>query len=260
MRENLNWLWLMKQATIICLLGLLVTACGVRETQPTRLQTWPLRFLWAWERPEQLDFLDPRTTGVAYLAQTIALTEDKTIVRPRLQPLSVPPQTVIVAVTRIESDRRAPPVLSDAQRAATVTAIVKTLERPNIAGVQIDFDATLTERAFYRALLQDVRRALPSNVALSMTALASWCIGDDWLTGLPVDEAVPMLFRMGVEQSNVRSYLQSGQDFRAALCRTSYGVATDEPINNLPRNRRYYIFHPQSWTPEAAQRALAAVQ
>ena len=32
---------------------------------------------------------------------------------------------------------------------------------------------------------------------LTITALASWCDGDDWIDGLPVADASPMLFRMG---------------------------------------------------------------
>ena len=63
--------------------------------------------------------------------------------------------------------------------------------------IQIDFDAADSERDVYRRLLARVRAVLPRTVPLSMTALASWCVGDTWLDGLPVDEAVPMLFRMG---------------------------------------------------------------
>ena len=42
-----------------------------------------------------------------------------------------------------------------------------------------------------------VRRRLPRDLPLSMTALASWCAGDTWIEALPVDEAVPMLSRWG---------------------------------------------------------------
>jgi hypothetical protein len=43
------------------------------------------------------------------------------------------------------------------------------------------------------------------------TALASWCEADGWISGLPVAEAVPMLFRMGPDH-----YFPGG-DFRSAL-------------------------------------------
>jgi len=84
-----------------------------------------------------------------------------------------------------------------------------------------------------------------------MTALASWCIHDDWIRELPVEEAVPMLFRMGAEDREVRRYLQSGNDFRVESCRNSLGVSTDEPWPKLPSGRRLYVFHPVSWDENA---------
>ena len=37
------------------------------------LPGFPYVFLWAWERPENLEFLDPHATGVAFLARTVCL-------------------------------------------------------------------------------------------------------------------------------------------------------------------------------------------
>src|SRR6185436_16086459 len=109
--------------------------------------------------------------------------------------------------------------------------------------IQIDFDALVTERDFYRALLQDLRAKLPANVSLSMTALASFCIGDRWLDDLPVDEAVPMIFRMGADDKRIKSFLIDGNDFPEPLCQTSYGIALDEPIAmRLAEKRRLYVF------------------
>ena len=34
---------------------------------------FPHVFLWAWERPENLEFLDPHIAGVAFLARTVCL-------------------------------------------------------------------------------------------------------------------------------------------------------------------------------------------
>ena len=87
---------------------------------------------------------------------------------------------------------------------AIASLIVRTITLPRVRGVQIDFDATLSERDAYRALIHDVRKRLGPATPLSITALASWCIGDDWLNGLPVDEAIPMLFRMGPVNANWR--------------------------------------------------------
>jgi hypothetical protein len=220
--------------------------------QPSRTARWPQRFLWAWERPEKLGFIDAKTTGVAYLAQTILLKGDKTLARPRLQPLEAPPGATLLAVTRIEADRDEPPALSAAQRSEVVAALLKSANKTGLAGVQIDFDATSSQREFYRALLIEVRQKLPPELALTMTALASWCAGDNWLAGLPVDEAVPMLFRLGVERENFRNV----KDFAAPLCRSSYGVSLDEPLPDLDKTRRIYYFNPQSWTPEKVSQVL----
>src|SRR6185295_2701738 len=55
---------------------------------PSRLSELPATILWAWERPEKLDFIDPQKTGVAFLAKTIYLRGDRVVSRPRLQPLT----------------------------------------------------------------------------------------------------------------------------------------------------------------------------
>jgi hypothetical protein len=222
------------------------------------MSEFPRIILWAWERPEDLRFINPAETGVAFLARTVYLRSDKAIVRPRFQPLSVAPGTKLVAVARIESNRSAR--LSPAQRAQTVTAIAELARNEKVAAIQIDFDARSSEREFYRDLLADLRRVLPPAVKLSITALASWCMGDNWLTELPIDEAVPMLFRMGVDRSNVTARLEAGVDFSAARARHSLGLSTDEPLTTLPAGRRVYIFNPRSWTEQSAQKIVEEVR
>ncbi|HSP62547.1 MAG TPA: hypothetical protein VLQ90_06170, partial [Pyrinomonadaceae bacterium] len=62
--------------------------------------------LWAWERPVDLRFINPRETGVAFLARTIHLRANEVVIRPRLQPLDLPAGTRVIAVARVESDSR----------------------------------------------------------------------------------------------------------------------------------------------------------
>jgi hypothetical protein len=211
----------------------------------------PPVMLWAWERPEDLEFLDPRYFGVAFLAQTLALSGEEVIFNPRRQPLKVSPQTKLIAVTRIESQKttgkRA--ALSLVQRDRLLALILKTRELTNVSAIQIDFDAVTSEREFYRALLNDLRRQLPDDVPLSMTALASFCLGDRWLADLPVDEAVPMIFRMGTDDKPIRNLLSSGNDFKEPLCRKSYGIAIDDPVQmKIAEGRRVYVFNSHAWT------------
>lgn len=239
----------MRIAIIIILLPLLLATYSALG--PTPVESLPPVILWAWERPENLTFLDPEKTAVAFLAKTITLRDDKITVRPRLQPLQLARDTKVVAVVRIETDRAS---LSSTQLEQTAHEISSL---SGVSVVQIDFDATVSERNFYRQLLQRVRQKLSPTVGLSMTALASWCAGDDWISDLPVDEAVPMLFRMGIEQRQFQRRIESAQPFEASLCRHSAGVSTDEPVA-APAVNRLYIFNPQPWTKESFARAMEA--
>jgi hypothetical protein len=222
----------------------------------------PTTILWAWERPERLGFIDPEKVGIAFLAKTIYLRADRVISRPRLQPLTLPPGTRVIAVARIEaeysSDYSARPSLSSAQITETASTISELGSLPNVVMVQVDFDATTSERAFYRELLVQLRHKLPPSTPLSITALASWCKGDNWLEDLPVDEAVPMLFRMGIERKQFLSGLAAGESFTSRLCRSSAGVSTDEPLTLLPRVQRLYVFNPRVWSPDAFTKTMEA--
>jgi hypothetical protein len=216
--------------------------------------------LWAWERREDLRFIDPTRVGVAFLAGTVRLSGDAVEVRPRLPAIMVPQATTLLPVVRIETGRPARPTLSAAQRSQAVEAIATLAGPPMARRIQIDFDATRSERAFYSALLADLRRRLPREARLSITALASWCLGDDWIAALPIDEAVPMLFRMGSDDAVVRHLLAARADFRPPLCRQSVGVALDEPLPCSLRGRPTYVFAPHPWSPASYQAALALVE
>jgi uncharacterized protein DUF3142 len=222
-----------------------------------RLAALPPVILWAWERPEDLRSLAEKQFGVAFLAETVTLSGAEVRVRPRLQTLRVSPGTPLVACARIESEAKRPPTLSRDQLATATAAIARLGAWPGILAVQVDFDATTSERAFYAQLLGGLRRALPPTMPLSITALASWCASDPWIQDLPVDEAVPMLFRMGPDAEDIRLRLEEGRDFALDVCRESVGVSTDEPISNLPKRRRKYIFNATGWSNETLK-ALGA--
>lgn len=204
--------------------------------QPDPLPGLPRVFVWAWERPEDLRFLDPHTTGIAFLDRTVFLDRGTVSVRPRMQPMRFPPGAVLMAVVRVEP-RGLPLPAADAASAAIAEAAHGT----GIRALQVDFDAALSQRAYYRAVLTGLRHRLPTQMPLSMTALASWCESDNWIAGLPVAEAVPMLFRMGAGERAARS-------FRPSLCRSSVGVSSDEPLREPPSALRLYLFNPRAWS------------
>jgi hypothetical protein len=230
---------------------------AMSSSRPLRL---PRVMLWAWERHEDVRTIDPREVGIAYLAKTLFLRQGNVVPRPRLQPLQVPPATVLMPVVRIESDKLSPPTLDPGQRTRVVAEIVALGRVFTTPAMQIDFDATVSERAFYRAVLHDLRRALPDTTRISITALASWCLADNWLAGLPIDEAVPMLFRMGADRQRVLWHLQTGGDVRCLPTQQSLGLAADEPLPQVPSGKRLYIFSPRAWSPASVHSALEEVK
>ncbi len=192
---------------------------------------------WAWERREDLRFLG-RGHAVAFYAGIIALEGNRVLVEPRRNPLLLPDDTRRIAVIRIETHRAS---LDARQRDETLDAIARLFR--SAEELQIDFDATQSERAFYRTLLTRLRSRIDAR--LSITALASWCIDDRWMGDLPIDEAVPMLFRMG------RKRVAIGEEFREPRCRGSAGISVDEPLARRPRAHRVWIFNPEPWTESA---------
>lgn len=213
----------------------------------------PARMLWAWERPEDLRFLPP-TVGVAFLRATVDLRPTGVRVAPRRQPLRVREGAWLMAVVRVEARPRGLP-LTDEACARVVGTLVEAARSPGVRGVQIDFDASASQRVAYRALLVDARRALGAGTWLSMTALASWCEGDRWLDDAPlaVDEVVPMAFSMGVEGEAVRRALRDRGAFRAVACRASVGWAVGAPVLALRGVTRRYVFSPRPWTEAGAR-------
>jgi hypothetical protein len=222
----------------------------------------PQRVLWAWEEPEDLHTL-PTNVGVAYLAETYILTDHITVL-PRRQPLSPAPGAPLIAVVRIETR----PGFADtpalrlalAERLAYYGTIADTRAsaRGGVRALQIDFDATQSQQPFYRSVLALLRPQIPRTLPLSITALVTWCGPHSWLHSLPIDEAVPMEFRMGGPRaiafaSTTRRGYPIPYAITEPLCRTSLGLSTDEPwpasLATLNPSTRVYLFAPRPWRP-----------
>ena len=84
---------------------------------------FPRVTLWAWERREDLSFIDPHKVGVAYLAGTLYLIGDRVVMRPRSLPLTVPRDSSVIAVVRIETERMPAATMSPRQSADAARAI-----------------------------------------------------------------------------------------------------------------------------------------
>jgi hypothetical protein len=208
-----------------------------------RMAALPRLTLWAWEQREDLRGIDTRRVAVAYLDRTLAIGLNVHN-QERRDPVFLPAGVVRLPVVRIETERGA--VLDKVNRDAVVDALAESAREPGIAALQVDFDATRSQRVFYRSLLEELRAKMPAQVPLSITALASWCSSDRWMHGLPIDEAVPMMFRMEPDRRPGRSDLEEYR-IREPLCEGSAGISTTEPWPDDLAGKRIYVFSDNSW-------------
>jgi len=208
----------------------------------------PRTILWAWQQPEDLRFLNPRRVGVSWLIETLWLEGSHVRVMANLNPLQVPKSTWLMACVRIETDPTRPPTFSPAQLHTVLHELAAVARRPPMRGLQLDFDARQSQQRFYRRLLFRLRRQLPLNQPLSITALASWGLSDDWLHGVPVNEIVPMLFNMGPEGGQVRRLLARDGGFPDPRFNAAAGLELEAPPTRVPARARIYLFDSRGWS------------
>lgn len=238
---------------VICIgtLSLLFAAKFYQSPPPSphpALAILPKKIIWAWPRPEDLRFL-PGNVGVAYVATSVNIENNQAYVYPRMHPLLVNPNTRIIPVVHVDASWRKPPTLNDEQLEAIVKELMYAATLGNSNTVQLDFEVRRSQQNFLKMIVTKARQTLPETTALSMTALASWCAGDDWLSKMPADEIVPMAFRMAAGDVAIRQLLAKQGHFKPENCQTAIGTALDEPIVTLDNtNIRRYYFSPKSWT------------
>ena len=201
--------------------------------------------LWAWEREEALADV-PSTYRVAAVVGVIRLHGGGMTARGRRFPLALgadPAQPT--GVIHIEIDPAIPLRWTETLRAQVIEAALSYAA--GYRSVQIDMEVRQSQRGALLDVLRGVRAGLPADTTLSMTALASWCDTERWLATAPVDEIVPMLFRMGRQGGRLRAKLEAGGDFGDPRCRTALGISLDAPVA-FPPGRRVYVFNPRAWT------------
>jgi hypothetical protein len=233
----------------------ILAAASCRQAAPPPASTL---VLWAWERPEDLRFADGEAE-VAVQTGFVELAGDGLEARGRRFKLkaAAPPSTALV---HVQIDHERPLEWTPRLRARTSAAILHYATAIRAKRVQLDFEVRASERAVLLDVLADLRRELPGGTLLSMTALASWCDTEGWLERAPVDEIVPMLFRMTVGGEALRKRLAAGGDFRNPRCRAALGIATDTPVDRAPAGRRVYLFNPRSWTAADFEQARRGVE
>ncbi|MFP2912427.1 DUF3142 domain-containing protein [Pyxidicoccus sp. 3LFB2] len=235
----------------------LLLLCAPAACAPTTEP--PQVIVWAWERPENVRFLEGHQAGVAFLLATLELTDKGVFEHPRRQPLYLGPGMALKSTVRLEMHQGASLADFTPERlrglAERLTDLA--LSTSGVTALQLDFDARESEQEAYLTLLQETRRRLPPRMALSITALASWCAPGSWLERAPVDEVVPQLFRMGPDAATYRARFARGLPLP---CKGSVGLALDEWQPVPPGVSTLYLFNPRPWTPDAFAQALEGVK
>lgn len=225
----------------------------------SNLPAWAGLYLWAWDRAEDLRWVESGV-GIAYFAAQLDARERGLSVSWRRPPLHVRPDTPLLPVLHIEAFApRVPRILDEDAAEIWAQTLVDTVLRTGSRSFQIDFEARGSQKLFYASVLQRIRHQLPDHW-ISITALASWCSDEQWLTTLPVNEIVPMYFRMGpTERQLWRTRLLVPHKLPKS-CRAAAGMATDELADVQVAHGRgdhpalsgyhWYLFSPQPWKPD----------
>lgn len=218
--------------------------------------------IWAWDRFDDLSFLKDDTSVTSY-AGTFYLRDNRSIFDPRKKDLICPKDTERIPSFRIESVKKIDPDFED----SAITGICDTIKQylrihsECQKMVQIDFDARASERDLYKKLLVRLRQTLmstksTSDVKISITALASWCLKDKWMKNLDVDEIVIMLFSLGQDKEEILINLKDTNLDTGNKAPTAIGISANEPQTNealkilgiINHAHKVYIFQSLPWT------------
>lgn len=211
------------------------------------------RVAWLWDQAQLPAWSEQHA---ALLDRHILLSADT--IRTRAgRHLSLAAPTRVTPVLHVEVSTVHPPSNIEASRAAIVAAMLQAAAHSTSGRVQLDMEAKPSQRVFYRALVRDVRAALPPRIALSVTALGWWCRSPAWLDGLAADEVVPMFFRMGKDSAALRKVVEHTPQSLHPSCRGgSAGFSPQEPFPAQVTGRysRTYWFDYHAWRGGAASR------
>lgn len=189
---------------------------------------------------------------VALFAGEAKVDGDVFTFRRRAQPVQLRPGQLALAVVRVETHGNG---LANEIIPALADTIVERANAFGAPGLQLDFDARVSERESALTLLRALRDRWGTK-RLSMTGLVSWCTEPEpWVLRAPVDEVVPQLFRLGADAKAFRASANAGAMRR---CGDAIGVSTDEAFGRVPGATRVFVFHPGPWRPEFISEVEAA--
>lgn len=235
--------WAMALLAAIC--TSMIAGAAV-PSRPTRTIAW----LWdgatqpAWSADE-----------VAVVVGHYLLQGDQLKFRPRMHAPLLSAGTRITPVVHVELGLARPPTDLSRHKQVLVDAVVNAGRTSTSGRVQLDMEARPSQREFYLELVKDIRRVLPADTKLSVTALAWWCRSNVWMGDLAADEVVPMYFRMGRDSAELRYTLETSPARLHPRCTSdAAGFSAQEPFDEAVTYRyaRAYWFDNRRWHAETS--------
>ena len=200
--------------------------------------------LWSWQRKDDLSFVD-KDVVVAPLVASIFVDKNGVSVQPRGNVLKLSENVQISPVIRLEISPNVH--VTDAHIDTMVHHIKSFIVSCKSDAIQIDFDAAKSQRSLYEKLLTKLHVSLP-NIKISITALASWCVGDTWIDKLPITHAVPMLYNLGEHADDFKKYFTDKKKWKAAKCQGCIGFEESDVFVKPPRGWHVYVFNNKAWS------------
>lgn len=221
--------------------------------------------VWSWDYPQDLTFIKSGAADIAYYAGSMYLHEGRLFFqeRARCKPLKISSGVFAYPVIRIETEGKAGEVSNQDEIIAGISRAVLSLEkRSKSKKIQIDFDARESERDFYTALLKTLRAKLSPDTKLEITALASWCSGDNFIKEGLCDRQIPMLFSMGHEEKANEKTSKKTAAILSHIDKARFktvGLSVNEPQTNqaikesglLANSTDLFLFSSTPWTKES---------
>lgn len=214
-------------------------------------------YLYAWDRPENFSFLENKIFNkptIVFLAGSIVLHPGSVEYTNRKNTLITPKNIVKLPVIRIDDS-------GDNEFSKKTEEIRKFIVEicKSYPECQLDFDAKESQYGSYRDLISKVKANLP-DTKISLTALASWCAIGSWLDNMPAAYAVPMLYRLGEEESAIKKGIDGSWFMANKLCKDNIAFSTDELNFNFRqyiKGRNVFLFNPEPWTENEYHNVIA---
>lgn len=231
----------MKAATILIIFASMITFFYFQKNNKI--------YLYSWERFDDFSFLKDSSLSnkitVVPLAGEINIYEDELYVNYRTHQIIIPNNIKSFPIIRINN-------FSSAEMFSKHVNKIEAFILSICSGhdhCELDFDARESEYNNYINLMNNIKNKLPKT-KISITAPASWCYPKSWINNLPIEYAVPMVYRLGKDEKTIKNGDVSPLFISNPLCLENIALANDELDFNFKKyikNKNIYLFNSENW-------------